>query len=163
MPVLPFDSLPDSSHVWIFGAAEALSPDAATRLMHDVERYLADWKAHGNPLTVGSQLREERFLVVAVDQKQAGATGCSIDGLVRVLQGLESSLGTSLLGGGRVYYRDGHGKVASADRGDIATLAASGAITKDTVVFDTSLIDLGTFRSSFERPARDSWAADLLA
>lgn len=162
MPVVPFDSLPDSSRVWIFGAASALSPDAATALLRDVELYLEGWKAHGNPLTVGSQLREERFLVVAVDQKQEGATGCSIDGLFRVLQGLESTLGTSLVGGGRVYYRDGHGKVAAAERDDVAGLASSGAITKDTVVFDTSLTDLGAFRAKFERPARDSWAASLL-
>lgn len=162
MPVVPFDSLPDSSRVWIFGAASALSADAATALLRDVEVYLEGWKAHGNPLTVGSQLREERFLVVAVDQKQEGATGCSIDGLFRVLQGLESSLGTSLVGGGRVYYRDGHGKVAAAERDDVAGLASSGAITKDTVVFDTSLTDLGAFRATFERPARDSWAASLL-
>lgn len=162
MPVVPFDSLPDSSRVWIFGAASALSADAATALLRDVELYLEGWKAHGNPLTVGSQLREERFLVVAVDQTQEGATGCSIDGLFRVLQGLESTLGTSLVGGGRVYYRDGHGKVAAAERDDVAGLASSGAITKDTVVFDTSLTDLGAFRAKFERPARDSWAASLL-
>lgn len=162
MPVVPFDSLPDSSRVWIFGAADALSPAAAEALLTAVEAYLEGWKAHGNPLTVGSQLREERFLAVAVDQKQEGATGCSIDGLFRILQGLESSLGTSLVGGGRVYYRDGHGKVACAERGDAPTLASTGAISKDTVVFDTSLTDLGTFRSQFERPARDSWVAGLL-
>jgi len=44
----------------------------------------------------------------------------------------------------------------------VSTLAGSGAITKDTVVFDTSLTDLGTWRACFERRAKDSWVNELL-
>ena len=84
---------------------------------------------------------------MGVDQSSAGATRCSIDGLFRVLQGLESSAGASLIGGGRVFYRDDHAAVQSVARAEVAALAAKGTITKDTVVFDTSLTDLGTFRA----------------
>ena len=106
--------------------------------------------------------RDGRFLVVAVDQSTAGATGCSIDGLFRVLQQLEREVGASLVGGGRVFYRDDHGAVQSASRAEVSALAGSGAITKDTVVFDTSLTDLGTWRACFERRAKDSWVNELL-
>src|SRR3954469_19724794 len=108
MRLVPFDSLPDSSRVWIFGSDERLSEDGATTLMRDVGEHLADWKAHGEPLTVGSQLIDDRFLVVAVDQSTAGASGCSIDGLFRVLQRVQGTLGVNLVGGGRLFYRDGH-------------------------------------------------------
>jgi hypothetical protein len=162
MPVVPFDSLPDASRVWVFGSNRQLTEESTTTLLKGVEEHLVDWKAHGAPLTVGSQLRDDRFLVVAVDQSTAGASGCSIDGLFRVLQGLESALGASLVGGGRVFYRDRTGAVQSASRGDIESLTKSGAITKDTVVFDTSLTDLGAFRSGFEKPAKDSWIASLM-
>ena len=163
MPVVPFDSLPDASRVWVFGSDRALSDAGATTLVKAVDEYLTGWKAHGAPLTVGSQFRDDRFLVVAVDQSSTGASGCSIDGLFRVLQGLESQVGASLVGGGRVFYRDGHGQVQSASRDEVAALAASGAITKDTVVFDTSLTDLGAFRSGFEKRAKESWVASLMA
>ena len=153
MPVVSFDSLPDSARVWIFGADQRLSEDAATALMRDVGDHLADWKAHGEPLTVGSQLIDDRFLVVAVDQSTAGASGCSIDGLFRVLQAVQSRLGTNLVGGGRLFYRDGQGQVQCAPRADLDELRASGAITKDTVVFDTTITDLGTFRRKFEGAA----------
>jgi hypothetical protein len=162
MPVVPFDTLPDASRVWVFGSDRPLTEEGTVTLLKGVDEYLSNWKAHGEPLTVGSQLRDHRFLVVAVDQSTAGATGCSIDGFFRVLQGLEPKVGASLVGGGRVFYRDGTGAVQSASRADVAGLATSGAITKDTVVFDTSLTDLGAFRSGFEKRAKESWIKDLM-
>jgi hypothetical protein len=131
-------------------------------LMKAVEEYLPDWKAHGMPLTVASQLLDDRFLVVAVDQTTAGASGCSIDGLFRLLRGLESRIGATLVGGGRVFYRDLQGMVQSASRDELPGLTASGAITRDSVVFDTTITDLGAFRTGFEKRAKESWAKDLL-
>jgi hypothetical protein len=162
MSVVPFDSLPDASRVWVFGSDRPLTEAGSAALLTGVDEYLAEWKAHGAPLTVGRQLRDERFLVVAVDQSTAGASGCSIDGLFRVLQRLEAEVGASLVGGGRVFYRDNHGAVRSASREEIAQLAQSGSIMKNSVVFDTSLTDLGAFRSGFEKPAQDSWIRDML-
>jgi hypothetical protein len=150
MPVVSFDSLPDSARVWIFGSDKQLSEDEATALMRDVSDHLADWKAHGEPLTVGSQLLDDRFLVIAVDQSTAGASGCSIDGLFRVLQTVQAKLGKNIVGGGRLFYRDNQGNVQCAPRSDLDELRASGAISKDTVVFDTTITDLRTFRRKFE-------------
>ena len=162
MPVVPFETLPDASRVWVFGSDKPLQGELADALLKGVDAHLADWKAHGEPLTVGSQWRYDRFLVVAVDQSTAGASGCSIDGLFRVLQKLERETGANLIAGGRVFYRDGHGEVQCASRSDIAALVASGAITRDSVIFDTTLTDLGTFRACFETRAKDSWVKELL-
>lgn len=162
MPIVPFDSLPDSSRVWVFSSDRPITGESATVLLEGVDAHLKEWNAHGNPLTVGSQWRDDRFLIVAVDQSTAGASGCSIDGLFRVLQGLEKAIGASLVGGGRVFYRDHHGASQSAARADVPALAQKGEISKDTVVFDTTLTDLGAWRACFERPAKDSWVASLL-
>ncbi len=163
MPVVSLETLPDASRVWVFGSDRPIVGEAAERLLHDVDEHLKSWKAHGAPLTVSSQWRDDRFLVVAVDQSETGATGCSIDTLFRVLKDLQGDLGANLVGGGRVYYRDANGVVQSAERAEIEELASSGAITKDTVIFDTSLTDLGAWRRGFETPAKDSWVKDLLA
>lgn len=163
MPVVPFETLPDSSRVWVFGSDAPLSEAGTTALLEGVDTYLADWKAHGAPLTVAREWRDGRFLVVAVDQSAAGATGCSIDGLFRVLQGLEAAAGASLVGGGRLFYRDDHAAVQSVARGEVAALTANGTIVKDTVVFDSSITDLGTFRAGFERRAKDTWVKELLS
>ena len=162
MPLVPFETLPDAARVWVFGSDRPLNEQGTQTLMKAVEEFLAEWKAHGEPLTVGYEWRFGRLLVVGVDQRTAGASGCSIDGLFRVLQGLEQEVGAKLVGGGRVYYRDGNGDVQSVERHELKGLLTSGAITENSVVFDTSLTDLGTLRSGFEKSARKSWAASLL-
>jgi len=161
MPVVPFENLPDASRIWVFGSDKPLTEEGTTALLDGVDAYLADWKAHGAPLTVASQFRDKRFLVVGVDQSTAGATGCSIDGLFRVLQGLEKQVGASVVGGGRVFYRAQAGTVQSTSRDEIPALVSSGAISKDTVVFDPSITDLGAFRAGFEKRATESWIREL--
>ena len=162
MALVPFETLPDSSRVWVFGTDRPLSEAATATLMTAVEGYLANWNAHGEPLTAAYEWRFGRLLIIGVDQRSAGASGCSIDGLFRILQGLEPQLGARLVGGGRVFYRDSHGEVQSVERHELKALRDSGAITNNSVVFDTSLTDLGSLREGFERPARKSWASKIL-
>ena len=162
MPLVSFEAIPDSARVWVFGSDRPITGDAATALLKGVDEYLVDWKAHGAPLTVSREWAFDRFLVVAVDQSTAGATGCSIDGLFRTLQQLEKSVGANLVAGGRVFYRDNTGTVQSVSRNEIESLASSGVITKDTVVFDTTISDLGTWRACFERRAKETWVKELL-
>src|SRR6478609_1375026 len=97
MPLVQIEDLPDASRVWVFGADSDLDEGATDLLLRDVDRFLAQWHAHGAPLTAARDWRDKRFLTVAVDQSTAGASGCSIDGLYRSLKSLESRLGTSLV------------------------------------------------------------------
>ena len=162
MPHVPFDSLPDSARVWVFGSDKPVTGAAAERLTAAADAFLARWAAHGTPLHASRDWREDRFLTIAVDQRQAGASGCSIDGLVRTLQSLEPELGASLVGGGRVYYRDAAGTVQSVSRDDVEALGAQGTIGRDTTVFDPTVTTLGDWRERFETTAGQSWHAQLL-
>lgn len=161
MPRVPFDRLPDNARIWIFGVADPLDASGEARLLHEVDNWLAQWKAHGTPLTCARDWREGRFLVIGVDQSAAGASGCSIDSLFHVLQTLERSLGTSLVAGGRVYYRDAGGAIVCAERDTFAGRTRAGILGADTPVFDTTLTTAGDYRTRFERAAAASWHAQL--
>jgi hypothetical protein len=162
MPIVPFESLPDSARVWVFGADRPVRGEAAERLLAEVDRYLAGWRAHGEPLTVARDWRADHFLTVAVDQTDAHASGCSIDGLFRTLGALEQRIGASLVGGGRVYWRRGDGGVRVGDRGDFARVAAEEGIGGDTRVFDPTVTTLGDWRARFDTTVQESWHAQLL-
>jgi hypothetical protein len=154
--------LPDAARVWVFGAAAPIVGTASEHLLHAVDQHLAQWRAHGAPLVCGRAWRDDQFLIVAVDEAATNATGCSIDGMFRVLASIESQVGTSLIGGGSVFWRDPEGVVHATDRSAFRAAAARGDITADTHVFDTTVTTLGDWRSHFERPARDSWHARLI-
>ena len=162
MPTVDFDSLPDDARVWVFGSDRPLDAADTSQLLGVVDSYLARWAAHGEPLTSARSWRDDRFLTIAVDQRTAGASGCSIDALFRQLQSLERELGVSIVGGGRVFYRDAAGVIQSTDREQFAALAARGEIGPRTPVFDPTVPTLGDWRRGFERPVAESWHAGLI-
>lgn len=162
MPHVPFHQLPDDARVWVFASDRALTGESAERLLGEVDRFLARWAAHGQPLTAAREWASDRFLVVAVDQRDSHASGCSIDGLFRALQQLGAEIGANLVGGGRVHFRDAAGAIRTVPRHEFSEQAARGDITGQTMVFDPTVVTAGDWRHRFERPAHESWHAALL-
>lgn len=162
MPLVPFDQLPDDARCWVFAARAPLDEVDEPRLLAAVDGFLLTWKAHGAPLTSARMFRDEHFLVVGVDERASGASGCSIDGLFRVLEKIEDGIGTSMVGGGHVYFRAAGGLVICATRAQFEAMAAMGELGDDTPVFDTTVTTVGQFRTGFERKARESWHAQLM-
>jgi hypothetical protein len=159
MPLLPFAALPDDARTWVFGSTEAVRAGDERALLASVDEWLEGWQAHGHPLTCAREWRDGRFLVVGVDQRTAGASGCSIDALFHVLRTMQAGGGTSFLGGGRVFYRDAQGAIVCIDR---ARLRDVPGISESTPVFDTALTSAAEYRAQFERPLSDSWHRELL-
>ena len=131
-------------------------------LLAVVDEYLSGWRAHGSPLTVGRDLRDRRFLAIAVDQRDENASGCSLDALFRVLSGLEKRLGTALLGNSRVYFRAPDESIGVSDRVAFMAQARAGSVGPDTPVFDLSIQTAGEWRDRFETSAGRSWHNALL-
>jgi hypothetical protein len=158
MPIVPFESLPDASRVWVFASDGTLSGAVADTLLAAVDQFLAEWKAHGVPLRAARDWRDGRFLAIGVDVTAENASGCSIDGLFRVLQELERTIGTKLVGGGRVFYRTRSG-VESASRDKFTERVRQGEVGRETPVFDTSVITAADWRQRFEHAAGQGWTA----
>lgn len=162
MPFVGFEKLPDDARIWVFGAEAPVDEVDAGRLLAAVDGFLMQWKAHGHPLTCARDWRDDRFLVIGVDQNTEGASGCSIDGLYRTLQGIEKGIGTTIVAGGRVFFRDAHGFVHGLSQDEFAAMARRGEVGPGTLVFDTTVTTAGAYRTAFERPASSSWHATLL-
>lgn len=162
MPLVALETLPDDARCWVFGARAPIDEIDEPRLLGAVDRFLKQWKAHGMPLVCGREFREEHFLIVAVDEKASDASGCSIDGLFRTLQEIEAGIGTTMVGGGNVYFRDSSGLVHCLPLPEFEQLIAAGDVTGETMVFDTTVTTLGALREHFETRAADSWHRQLL-
>lgn len=162
MPIVDIERLPDNSRVWVFGSDRPLAPEKTAVILREVDRFLAGWKAHGAPLTVGRSWKHDRFLTVAVDQSTEGASGCSIDGLFRALKALEPQLGASLVTSGCVFFRDASGNIQCVLRDEFSDLGGEGKVSAHTEVFDPTVTSLGEWRARFELKAGESWHAGLL-
>ncbi len=157
MPVVEFDRLPPAARLWIFSASRPLDHAERDRLLELVDGFLGQWKAHGHPLTAARDWRYDRFLLVAVDESAAGASGCSIDAMVRQLDGLERALGVELLDHGPVLFRRAEA-IERIDRQAFADLARRGDVSPDTIVFNNTLTRVAELREGqWETAARASW------
>jgi hypothetical protein len=157
MPRTTFDALPADARLWIFAAERVLSPRERDYLLGTVDGFLERWQAHGHPLTSARDLRHDRFLLIAVDESTAGASGCSIDALVRDIKRVEASLGLALIDHGPVLFRSGDA-IARVPRDEFTDLARSGRVTPQTIVFNNSLTRVGDVRAGrWEVPAAQSW------
>ena len=163
MPKVEFSTMPDTSRLWVFGAAAPVTGAARDALLAAVDAYLSRWHAHGAPLYCARDWRDDRFLAIAVDEAATGASGCSIDGMFRTLAGAEPQIGTSLVGGGTVFWRDRAGEIRSAARSAFIAAAKAGDVAMETMAFDTTVSTVGEWRTRFERPAAESWHAKLIA
>jgi hypothetical protein len=163
MPLIDFSTLPADARVWVFAGDRDLTGEAARDLLEQVDAYLTQWKAHGAPLRCAREWRHNRFLAVGIDPTAEQASGCSIDDLFRHLRSVGNAVGTQLLGGGRVFYRDATGRTQSVSRAQFSALATRGDVTAATTIFDTSVILADDWRERFERQAGDAWTGDLIA
>ena len=159
MPRTSFDSLPADARLWIFAADRELSASDREYLLGTVDGFLDQWGAHGHPLTSARDLRHDRFLLIAVDEAAAGASGCSIDALVRDIKRVEASLGLALVDHGPVLFRQGDA-IARVPRDEFSDLARAGEVTPQTIVFNNTLTRVGDVRAGrWEVPAAQSWHA----
>lgn len=158
MPLIPFDQLPDSARLWAFAASRRLTEQEAAPFLAATDEFLVAWTAHKVPLAAASAWRYGQFLFVAVDESAAGASGCSIDALVRFMRDTERGLGVRLTDNGSVWFRAPNGDVACTSREGFRKLAEEGAVGPDTVVFDNTIQTVGALRERrWELPANRSW------
>jgi hypothetical protein len=159
VPQIPFDRLPPDARLWIFAAERPLSAEESRSVLDETDAFIRQWMAHGVPLTAGRDLRHDQFVLVGVDERAAGVSGCSIDALVRRMQQLETVLGLELINNGPVLYREGDA-VVRVSRERFAELAAAGTVGPNTRVFDNTLTRVGDLvAGKWEVKAADSWHA----
>ncbi len=82
------------------------------------------------------QLLEEQLIVLGVDESSLGASGCSIDGSVRILRELEKQLEINLTDQGKVRFKKSEGQVTVYPSLGIKSKVLSSEIERETLVLN---------------------------
>lgn len=150
----------EQSRVWIYQADKQLSDEQAEQLLDQLNNFAAEWTAHNHQLKAKAEIRYNRFLILIVDESQAGASGCSIDKSVNFMKKLEQQFGINLFDRFNFAYRDGE-NVLSLPRHDFEGLLKEGKINKQTIVFNNLVQNLTELENNWEVPFKDSWHVQL--
>jgi hypothetical protein len=145
----------------LFPASRPLTASESDALLRSLNGFLGGWASHGSPVDGAGTVVENRFVIVA--HRPLEIAGCSRDALLFFLKDVATNLGLEWVGGSRVFYRDSSGIVVDVDRPGFRALAAAGAITPDTVVFDTTIRETDALlNGKFAVPAKESWHSKLM-
>lgn len=154
--LVEFNTLPEHSKVWIYQSNRRFTEDELALVTTKTSGFLEQWAAHGTGLQAGFELKYERFIIIAVNQDEQSATGCSIDASVRFIQDLEQELEVELLDKMNVAFKQGE-FVNFKSLLDFKKMAKSGAIGKKTIVFNNLVTDIAEYNENWEVPANESW------
>jgi hypothetical protein len=150
----------DNSRVWIYQSNRELTAAESADIQQQLNSFTTGWTAHNNQLKAKAEIRYNRFLILVVDESQAGASGCSIDKSVHFMQHLEQQFGINLFDRFNLAYRDGD-SVLSAPRAAFEQLIKQNTITGQTIVFNNLVQTLADLQTKWEVPFNDSWHKQL--
>ena len=146
---------PDDARVWIYQADRAMTIGEAALVRKETEGFLQSWAAHGQELKATFSIKKNQFLIIAVDESFAQATGCSIDTSVALVRKLSDVLGINFLDRSVAIQKDN--EVFRHPRTEIKGVVNEGVIDPDTLVFNNTMQKLGDWKRDWLLPAQDSW------
>ncbi|MBE9583947.1 ABC transporter ATPase [Mucilaginibacter sp. JRF] len=152
----------ENSRVWIYQSNRQLSDAETVDIQKSLTEFTNIWTAHNNQLKAGAEVRYNRFLILIVDEEQAGASGCSIDKSVRFMQQLEQEYNINLFDRFNMAYRDGDA-ILSADRAGFEQLIKQGTVNTETIVFNNLAKNVTELNTKWEVPFKASWHAGVFS
>jgi hypothetical protein len=159
--VTSLDSLSGQARVWVFQSSKPLIGSIRTEISMRLLTFLKDWAAHGKQLFAAFEIHHDRFMVIAVDEAVAQATGCSVDKLMRVIQEMDETYQLALLDRMKVAYWHGD-QIVEVGVNDFTAMLENGKASGSTMVFNNVVQTLSEWRSAWETTVEKSWHRNLL-
>jgi hypothetical protein len=150
-----FHTLPEEARIWIYASENALTADQQIHILNYISEDLKGWNAHKVPLTAGVTILENHFIVVALDEGENGASGCSIDTLQKTIQELEKELSISLMNRLNVFCRIDN-EIQSVPSFKLGVIA-----NKYTLFYDLT-IQRKEELSNYLKPIKEGWPKSYL-
>ena len=159
--LIPFDQLPAHSRIWIYQADRPISSEEEKIISSVLSDFCKQWSAHGNPLTTSFKIELGHFIILSVDENTAGASGCSIDGSVRVLKELGQQLNINFFDRTKVAFLV-EGEIKLFPLHELATLFKSSTLSAPSVTFNNLTPDKAHFDAEWKVAAEKTWLMKYL-
>ena len=153
--LVDFDTISDESRLWIYGSESKLTDYQKEKILNKISEYLKTWDYHNNPLTSAVTIKENHFIVIALDDSEFGVGGCSIDSLQRIIQELEKELSISLLNRLNIFCR-----IEDTIR-CIPTLKLAEHANKETLFYDITIQKKSEI-SNWLKSVEEGWCANII-
>jgi hypothetical protein len=150
--------LPNSAKLWVYQSNRCFTPSEKEEILQKGLLFVSGWASHGSKLTAAFEIVYDRFLVLAVDETQMKASGCSIDSSVGFIKEIEKTYGVNLFDRLAVAFYKGE-EIHVLSLAEFESLIDNKIVSPDTIVFNNLVSTVGEFRNYWQVRAKDSWLA----
>lgn len=149
-------NMPDKARVWIHQSSEPLDERSRNILLNELALFIQSWKTHGKDLSAAGDFLHNRFLIVAVDEEQLKASGCSIDSLVAFIKSMEKMFEVDFFDRQAVAYIK-QDQIIDSSLNEMEGLYKKRIINDDTLVFNNLVSKMAEFKKHWITPLGKSW------
>ena len=155
------ESMPAHARVWVYKSEKAFTGEQRAAILDRGNAFITTWAAHGAALDACVDVLHDHLVVIAADEQQAMASGCSIDKSVHLIKALEHDLDVQLTDRMVVLYEK-DGAIATCRVPEVEGRIKAGELNAETFVFDDLVSTVGDLRERMRVPLRKSWMARYL-
>ncbi len=154
-------TLPEHSRIWVYQSSRFLSSSEVEQISDLSSEFLLQWHSHGNALSAEIKLLNNLFLIIAVDEKTAPASGCSIDKSVRFIKDIEKLINISLTGRSTVAYFEKENKIVLIPYLELIQKIKSGEVNENQLLFNNLLSTISDFKKNRFQKIGESWLKQI--
>jgi hypothetical protein len=147
----------NQSKVWLFQANRPLQMSEALDLEVVVENFVAQWQSHGTPVKGYGNLLFGRFLVFMADEANL-PSGCSTDGLMRIVQELEKILPVKFTDRTQLAFIKNN-KIEAIPLNQLNYALEHNIINGETLFIDNTITNKYDLLHNWIIPVKTSWIA----
>lgn len=154
---ISFEQIPQSARIWIYQANRTLTDAEINDVETTLKPAVSQWAAHGASLLASVKVLHKRFVVIALDENQNEASGCSIDASTRWFKELGNRLNVDFFDRSQAYIDGDEIKTFSIFQPKKAI--ESGLISADTILFvnNNNLYTLADLSTQWKLKASESY------
>ena len=151
-----FNKLDKKARLWVYQADRAFNEEEKGLILEKGKAFVESWTAHNKALIASIDIKYNQFIILAVDETKAAATGCSIDKSVHFVRLLEDELKINLLDKSKIAFLKDD-EVVLENLSSIKSKIESEDIEADSLVFNNMATDKAQFDTNWIISAANSW------
>ena len=157
METMSSGTLTGEARIWIYQADRFLNEQEDACVYRKIEGLLAGWNTHGKHLTAEAWIEDHLFLILAVDESQQYASGCSIDQSTNVIRMIGNRINVDFFERMNFAYLDSAGIPRLISHKEMPKLYEKNVIGDDTLFYDTTLNKKEDWVNQKLKPLGESW------
>jgi hypothetical protein len=153
----PFEQMPSDARIWTYTSNRKLDKSEVDRISDKLSAFCEQWNTHGALMPTSFLIKYDQVIILAVDESNLGASGCSIDSSVRLLRDIESELGIDLLNQGKVTFFTSEKDLEVNPIFGIKSKVSSGILNSETIVLNPVVQRKSDLEKNWKISAKESW------